>query len=359
MKTPVAVLGATGSVGQRFVQLLDRHPWFEIRALCSSHRRVGQTYGESCRWTLSDPMPDSVRSMKLRPTTVEAANSPIVFSALPSQSAVVESGFARRGAAVFTNASHFRSKPDVPVLLPEINSGHFHLVDVQRQNRGWPGFIVANPNCTSTGIAVVLKALDDAFSVRRVFATSLQALSGAGYPGLSSMDLVDNLIPFIAGEEAKLEQEVAHLLGQVVNGSLEPSPLRLSAHCNRVPVSDGHTVCLSVEFARRPIDPGEAAAVLEGYRPPRTSAGLPSSPDPVISVRTEEDRPQPRLDRNTGQGMTTVVGRIRPDSLFHLKLVLLSHNTIRGAAGGSIFNAELALRERWVAPGRGLARIAG
>lgn len=356
---PVAVLGATGSVGQRFVSLLDHHPWFKVVALAASDRSVGQKYSEACRWVLNDPMPEYAREMVVVPASPQSVNAKIVFSALHSEIAKdLEPQFAQAGAAVCSNASSHRRAEDVPLLLPEINADHVHLVKEQRKNHGWSGCITTNPNCTSTGLTIALKALDDAFGVKKVFAVSLQALSGAGYPGVPSLDIIDNVIPNINGEEEKVEWEPLKMLGKFIE-TLEPpssaagtpprarvdlADMRFSVHTNRVAVIDGHMVCASVELAR-PADPETAEAILRAYAAPSSARELPSSPRPVIEVRNEADRPQPRLDRLTGKGMTTVVGRVRRDPILDLKFVVLSHNTIRGAAGGSIYNAELLVKE--------------
>ncbi len=347
-RIPVAVLAATGSVGQRFIQLLDGHPWFEVAALTGSARRVGQLYGASCEWVLTDPMPAWAREMELLPSTPEAVNVPLVFSALPSNfAAEIEPQFARAGVMVCTNAGAFRRDPTVPILLPDINAEHLGLLPAQREKHRWRGAIVTNPNCTSTGMSIALKALDDAFGVQKVLAVSMQALSGAGYPGVPSLNILDNVIPNIGGEEEKLEWEPRKMLGKMESGGLQLADFVLSAHTNRVAVTDGHMVCLSVACAEQPAVEQVARALAE-YQPPVISRALPSTPQPVLLVRGEPDRPQPRLDRMAGKGMTTVVGRIRSDPLFHIKFVTLSHNTIRGAAGGSIYNAELLVREGWV-----------
>ncbi len=342
---PVAVLGATGLVGQRFVSLLDNHPWFKVVALAASDRSVGRKYSEVCRWVLNDPMPDYARNMTVVQALPESVNAKIVFSALHNEIAKdLEPQFAQAGAAVCSNASSHRRGEDVPLLLPEVNAEHIQLVKQQRVKRGWSGCILTNPNCTSTGLTVVLKALDDAFGVKKVFAVSLQALSGAGYPGIASIDIIDNVIPNIHAEEEKVEWEPRKMLGKLNDGKIDLADVRFSAHTNRVAVSDGHTVCASVELAHA-TDPKAAEAILRDYRAPASGRELPSSPQPVIEVRNEADRPQPRLDRLTGKGMTTVVGRLRRDPILDLKFVVLSHNTIRGAAGGSIYNAELLVRE--------------
>ena len=342
---PVAVLGATGSVGQRFISLLDNHPWFKVVALAASDRSVGQKFSDACRWVLNEPMPDYARDMVVVPASPDSVQAKIVFSALHNEIAKdLEPQFARAGAAVCSNSSSYRQAEDVPLLLPEVNAEHIQLVKIQREQRGWSGCILTNPNCTSTGLTVALKALDDAFGVKKIFAVSLQALSGAGYPGVSSLDIIDNVIPNINGEEEKVEWEPRKMLGKLMNNKIDLSDMRFSVHTNRVAVIDGHTVCVSVELAQ-PTDPETAEAILRAYTAPESARELPSSPRPVISVRNEADRPQPRLDRLTGKGMTTVVGRLRRDPILDLKFVVLSHNTIRGAAGGSIYNAELLVNE--------------
>lgn len=349
---PVAVLGATGSVGQRFISLLDNHPWFKVVALAASDRSAGQKYSQATRWVLDTPMPDYAKDMIIVPANTDAVQAKIVFSALHTEIAnELEPQFAKAGSAVCSNASSYRRGEDVPLLLPEINADHIQLIKQQRINHNWSGCIVTNPNCTSTGLTIALKALDDAFGVQKVFAVSLQALSGAGYPGVSSLDIMDNVIPNVGngGEEEKVEWEPRKMLGKLVGleapgARIELADIKFSAHTNRVAVIDGHTVCVSVGLAHR-TDPETAEAVLRAYAAPLSARDLPSSPRPVISVRDEADRPQPRLDRLTGNGMTTVVGRVRRDPILDLKFVVLSHNTIRGAAGASIYNAELLVNE--------------
>jgi len=343
-KIPVAVLAATGSVGQRFVQLLDRHPWFEVAALTGSDRSIGRAYGEACHWVMPEPMPVWAHQMIVEPTLPESIAAKLAFSALPADLAgELELRFARAGVAVCSNASTFRREADVPILLPEVNPDHARVVERQRRERGWRGCIVTNPNCTSTGLTVVLKALQNAFGLRRAIVLSMQALSGAGYPGVASLDILDNVIPIVNGEESKVEWEPRKMLGEIRLEEIQLAELIISAHTNRVAVSDGHLVCVSVELAA-PAGIVEAARVLSDYQAPQVSRQLPSAPQPVILLREEPDRPQPRLDRQSGRGMTTVVGRLRPDPIFHLKFVVLSHNTIRGAAGGSIYNAELLVK---------------
>ncbi len=343
-KVKVAILGATGAVGQRFVQLLENHPWFEVTALTGSDRTIGQPYGAACRWLLPTPMPAYARDLVVRPTApgFEAA---LAFSALPTDTArQLEPVLAAAGYAVCSNASAYRMAPDVPLIIPEVNPDHTGLIPGQKAGRGWPGFILAKPNCTSTGLTVALKALCDRFGLRRVFAVSLQALSGAGYPGVASLDILDNVVPYIAGEEDKVETEPRKMLGRLQGSVVEPDGVSISAQCNRVAVSDGHLVCASVEMEQA-ATPAEVEACLAEYQAPAVVQGLPSVARPVITVRPEDDRPQPRLDRDTGHGMTTVVGRVRADPLFHVKFVVLSHNTVHGAAGGAIVNGELLVAQ--------------
>lgn len=343
-RIPVAVLAATGSVGQRFVQLLDGHPWFKVVALTGSDRSVGRPYGEACHWILGEQLPEWAKNMTVVPTGPDAVPAGLVFSALPSDVAkTVEPDFAQAGKMVCSNASAYRTEADVPILLPEVNGDHAALVEAQRRRRGWSGGIVTNPNCTSTGMTVALKALQDAFGLKRVFAVSMQAVSGAGYPGVASMDILDNVIPNVEGEEAKVEWEPRKMLGNLAGEGIDLADFVISAHTNRVAVIDSHMVCLSLELDRK-AGLEEVKAALRNYQPIVAAQDLPSTPRPVILVREEFDRPQPRLDRMTGRGMTTVVGRVRPDPLLDYKMVVLSHNTIRGAAGGAIYNGELLVK---------------
>jgi aspartate-semialdehyde dehydrogenase len=282
------------------------------------------------------------------PTLPVGMDVPLVFSALPASVALeAEPEYARKGMLVCSNASAFRQAGDVPLLLPEVNPEHTGLLEFQRQNRSWEGGITTNPNCTSTGITIALKALQEAFGIQRVFAVSMQALSGAGYPGVPSMDIIDNVIPYVEGEEPKVEWEPRKMLGQFTGETVRLAEFGLSVHCNRVAVSDGHMVCISVGLENEASEQ-QVIEALQDYQAPASSRELPSAPHPVIRYRAEANRPQPRLDRLEGAGMTTVVGRVRPDSLFDWKMVVLSHNTIRGAAGGSIYNAELLHSQGYV-----------
>ncbi len=346
-KIPVGVLGATGAVGQRFIQLLAGHPWFEVTALAASERSAGKRYADVCKWVIPGDPPPAVGAMVVHPLE---PNLParLVFSALPADVArEIEPQFAQAGYAVCTNASAYRLVDDVPLLIPEVNADHVTLIERQRNGRGWSGLIVASPNCTITGVALPLKPLDVAFGVRKVFMVSMQAISGAGYPGVASLDILDNVIPYIPGEEEKFGQELRKMLGRVVDGGLVDADIVLSAHANRVPVFDGHTVSLSVGFAR-PATVDEVIAALHDFRGAEVARGLPSAPARPLVVRTEPDRPQPRRDRDTEGGMAISVGRVRPCPLLDIRMTTVSHNTLRGAASGAILNAELLVATGYV-----------
>lgn len=344
-RIPVAVLGATGAVGQRFVQLLDNHPWFKVVVLTGSERAIGKTYAQACHWILSTPMPEWAREISILPAVPDDSDVPLVFSALPSSSAYeVEPYYARRGVIVCSNASAFRAEPDVPLVLPEVNPEHISLISHQREKRGCTGAIVTNANCTITGLTIVLKALADQFGINKAFVVSMQAVSGAGYPGVSSMDILGNVVPYIYDEEDKIESEPRKIMGTAKDDHVELADFEITAHANRVPVLDGHMVCLSIELANKgSID--VVAEALRGFQAPAMSRDLPSAPRSVIELKDEPDRPQPRLDIMTGRGMTTLVGRLREDPVLDYKMVILSHNTIRGAAGASIYNAELLVKQ--------------
>ena len=346
-KIPVAILGATGAVGQRFIQLLADHPWFEIAALAASERNVGRRYADVAKWVIPGDPPPAVAEMIVRPLE-PGLPAQIVFSALPSEVArQVEPTFARAGYAVCSNASAYRQEPYVPLLIPEVNADHVAMIPHQRARCDWPGLIVTSPNCTTTGIVLPLKPLDDTFGLRRVFAVSMQAISGAGYPGVASLDILGNVVPYIGGEEEKIESETRLLLGRIENGMRIAADIAISAQANRVPVLDGHTVCLSVGFEKTPTVE-EAVAALADFRGPEVVRKLPSAPGRPILVRPEPDRPQPRRDRDAMDGMAVTVGRVRPCPLLDLRLVTVSHNTLRGAASGAIMNAELLVAAGYV-----------
>lgn len=344
-KIPVAVLAATGSVGQRMISLLDGHPWFEVVEITASDRSAGKTYEESCHWFLSTPMPEYVKKMTLLPTEAAAVNSAkIVFSALPADIAKeIEPDFAKKGMFLSSNAAAYRKDPLVPILVPEVNPEHLGLLDAQKSQYGWTGGIITNPNCTTTAFMVPFHAVDARYSIRKAMVFSMQALSGAGYPGVSSLDIIDNVIPFIGGEEAKVEYEPLKILGKFNGAGIDLHPMVVSAQTNRVAVVDAHTICISFETVEKP-SVEELIATVSSYQVPEVCAGLPSCPDQPIIYHTEDNRPQPRLDRDLKKGMATNVGRIREDRIFDYKMVCVSHNTIRGAAGGSIFNGELIAR---------------
>ena len=345
---PVAVLGATGAVGQRFVQLLDGHPWFKVVALTGSERTAGNSYAHACHWILPSPMPAWAGGMEVLPNSPDVAAVLLAFSALPAAAAQsVEPLFAASGAAVCTNASTFRTAEDVPLVLPEVNPEHTRLIERQRFVRGWKGCIVANANCTITGLTITLKALLDSFGLKRLFVVSMQAVSGAGYPGIASMDILGNVVPYIDGEEDKMEWEPLKMLGNLQDGEVVLADLAISAQANRVAVIDGHMLCLSVELEKKSTLE-EVRQALRQFAAPEISRELPSAPAFPILLSDEPDRPQPRLDLTAGGGMTTVVGRVREDTLLDYRMVILSHNTIRGAAGGSIYNAELLVRQGWI-----------
>lgn len=339
-KINVGVLGATGTVGQRFIQLLAAHPWFQITALAASERSVGQQYEDACRWHLPTPVPADVRNLAIRPIEPDL-DCQLVFSALPSDVAgLVEKRFARAGYVVCSNAAAHRMDRDVPLLIPEVNPDHTKLIQVQRQHRNWKGFIVASANCTATQLVLALKPLQDAFGLRKLSVVTMQAISGAGYPGVPAMDILCNIIPHIDGEEDKVESESLKLLGTLQGDAVVDASFAISAQCNRVPVVDGHTECVSVELEQKP----DAKAVIdafEAFSGTLRVADLPSSPDRVIVVTRAEDGPQPARDRAAGNGMSVSVGRVRHCPVLDFKFVVLGHNTLRGAAGGSIHNAEL------------------
>jgi aspartate-semialdehyde dehydrogenase len=360
-KISVGILGATGMVGQRFVQLLADHPWFEITALAASDRSAGRSYGDACHWLLPTPMPEVVRGIPVQAVD-PTLDCSLVFSALPSKVArQVEGRFAQAGYGVCSNASAHRLEPDVPLLIPEVNPDHTALIRVQRRRRAWDGFIVTSANCSTTQLVLALKPLHQIFGLKKLSVVTLQAVSGAGYPGVPSLDILDNVIPFIDGEEYKLEREPRKLLGtlQAENMSdacIVDAPFVISAQCNRVPVRDGHTECVSIAFDRNPAfrevsdrdGIEEVIAALEAFEGSPDVAALPSSVTRPIRVYRDLDRPQPIRDREMGAGMVVTVGRVRPCPVLDVRFVVLGHNTLRGAAGGAVHNAELLLTQGWL-----------
>ncbi len=344
MKYKVAILGATGMVGQKFIQMLEGHPWFQVSALIASERRVGKIYSDEVDWIVSKDIPKNVTEMEMLPMDPKRIDADIVFSALPSDVARdIEARFASEGFVVASNASAFRMEDDVPLVIPEVNPDHLGLIDVQRKKRGWDGFIVTNPNCTTIVLVITLKPLLD-IGLKEVNMASMQALSGAGYPGVPSLAITDNIIPFIRGEEDKVETEPLKLLGYFDGKRIKFADISVSASCHRVPVIDGHTEAVFAKFSGKV----EVDEIADAFRSLKPVDGLPTSPENVIVVRDEPDRPQPRLDRNEGNGMSVVVGRIRKDGEDRVKYIAMGHNTVRGAAGASILNAELMVKEKLI-----------
>ena len=339
-KMKVAILGATGAVGQRFVQLLADHPWFEVAEVVASDRSAGKPYREACTWRLPSGMPDAVGSLVVKSLDAPL-HSKLLFSGLDSSVAGdAEAEFANRGHAVVSNSRNHRMAADVPLLIPELNPSHLDAVSAQRRRTGG-GYIVTNPNCSVVGLAMAVGPLHRSFGVEAVAVVTLQALSGAGYPGVASMDIGDNVIPFIGGgEEEKIESEPQKILGDYEDGSFRPAQIAISSSVHRVSVSDGHTMAAFLKL-RKKASPAQAAEVLAGFRGEPQERGLPFAPQHPIHVLLDENRPQPRLDRDRERGMAVSVGRLREDRLFDLRLEALVHNTIRGAAGAAILNAEL------------------
>ncbi len=351
---PVGILGATGTVGQRFVQLLAEHPWFEVAAITGSQRTAGRPYREGVNWKLNGDIPEAVGELIVQPTDTKLAvggKTPVVFSALPTAEAREwEPQFAAAGFAVITNASAFRMTPDVPLLIPEVNPAHTSLIPAQQANHGWPGFIVASPNCSTTSVILPLKVWQEAFGLEAAVITTLQAISGAGYPGVSSMDILDNVVPYIGGEDAKLENEPKKLLGAAVNGQLQLAAVKIGAQANRVPVFDGHLASVSVKLGRS-VSVDEAIAALENWQPPAVCRQLPTAPARPLIYHHDPARPQPRLDRDAENGLAWSVGQVRECGALDLRFVSITHNTLRGAASGAILNAELLVAQNFVKRG--------
>ncbi len=340
-KRRVGILGATGTVGQRLIHMLRNHPYFEVTALAASDRSEGKRFVDVCSWKLPFEMPEAVKEMK-----VFACKPPldcdVVISSLPSSIAVeAEAAFAAAGYPVISNSSTYRMPDDVPLVVPEINPDHLDIIPYQRKKRGYDkGYLVTNPNCTTIGLVMVLAPLERAFGLEAVMMTSMQAISGAGYPGEASMDIIDNVVPHIGGEEEKVEMEPQKILGKLTDTKIVSAPFLVSAQCNRVAVQDGHLESVRVKLQKKTTVEAVAEALASFTGLPQ-ELKLPTAPARPIIVRSEKDRPQPRLDRDAEGGMATVVGRISKDTIFDFKLTLISHNTIRGAAGAALLNAEL------------------
>jgi aspartate-semialdehyde dehydrogenase len=338
----VAVLGATGAVGQAFIRLLVDHPWFELVEVAASERSAGKRYDEATRW-LGSEIPRQVGAMPVKTCDPAEVSAEIVFSALDSAVAgEAEQRFAAAGRWVISNAKNHRMEPDVPLVIAEVNPEHMALLEAQRARRGWGGGIVTNGNCSTIALVSAVAPLHRAFGIRRMVVVTMQAVSGAGYPGVPSLDALGNVVPFIREEEEKIEEETLKFLGTLEGPSVRPASLVVGAHTNRVPVENGHTICVSLEL-EHPVAPREARAALLDWKGAQEARELPTSPGRPVIVRDEVDRPQPRRDADSGGGMSTVVGRIRADPVLGLRMVAMAHNVVRGAAGAAVQNAELLI----------------
>lgn len=340
----VAVLGATGAVGQSFVKLLHGHPWFDLVAVAASERSVGRPYVEAAKWLSSDAMPDEIARMTVLPCDPKKVDAELVFSALDSSVAgEAEAAFAKAGRFVLSNAKNYRMDPDVPLVIAEVNPDHLDILESQQKRRGWTGGIITNGNCVAIVGALPLAPIQQKFGISKVFASTMQAVSGAGYPGVPSLDILGNVIPLIKDEEPKIETELQKFLGTPKDGVIESAPFKVSSHANRVPVEHGHTICMSIELVKK-ASPEEVSAAIAAWTGAPEARGLPSAPARPVQLATSPDRPQPRLDASAGDGMTVTVGRIRPDTIFDLRMVVSGHNIVRGAAGASVLNAELLVK---------------
>jgi aspartate-semialdehyde dehydrogenase len=349
-KLKVGILGATGTVGQRMIQLLERHPWFEVSAVAASDNSAGKTYANAARWLLETPVPGPVAGFTVQPCQAEL-ECDFVLSGLPSDVArETEIQFAKSGMPVVSNASSHRMAPDVPLLIPEINPDHLEAVDSQKKRLGSSGYIVTNPNCSAIGLVFPMAALERTFGLEAVHVVTMQALSGAGYPGVASLDIIDNVVPSIDGhgEERKIETEPLKILGRWRNNRFEDAAIRMSAMTHRVNVRDGHLEAVSVKL-RKQASSEDLEAAIRNFTSPIDELSLPSAPRPVMLCESHAQRPQPRLDRDRGQGMAIVVGPVARCPVLDFKFRLLSHNTIRGAAGAAILNAELLYRKGMIA----------
>jgi len=339
-KIPVGILGATGVVGQRFIQMLERHPWFEVAWLAASDRSEGKSYAEAARWRLKTPIPAAVAAMRVSPAIPDGAPR-VIFAALDAGiAAELEPRFADAGCAVVSNSSALRMQQDVPLVIPEVNADHIKLIDGQSWRKKSGGYVVTNPNCSAIGLVLALAPLQQRFGLESVMAVTMQAVSGAGYPGVASLDILGNVIPYIAKEEEKMEEETRKLLGQINGTKVVPATFAMSAQCNRVAVEDGHTESVSIRLKNK-AEPEEMIAAWNSFRAEPQELQLPSAPKNPVVYFGAPDRPQPRFDIDLGAGMTTAVGRLRPCGVLDWKFTVLSHNTIRGAAGAAVLNAEL------------------
>ena len=339
-KLPVGILGATGIVGQRFIQMLEHHPWFEVAWLAASERSEGRTYGEAVRWRMKTSLPSRIAAMRVSPATPEGAPKTIFAALDASIAAELEPRFAEAGCAVVSNSSALRMKSDVPLVIPEVNPDHLKLIEAQSWRKRNGGFAVTNPNCSAIGLVLALAPLEQQFGLQTVMAVTMQAVSGAGYPGVASLDILGNVIPYIAKEEEKMEEETLKLLGHRNGAGIKPATFGMSAQCNRVAVEDGHTESVSVKLKKK-VQAEELVSAWNEFRSVPQELKLPSAPEKPVIYVSAADRPQPRFDAESGAGMTATVGRLRPCSVLDWKFTVLSHNTIRGAAGAALLNAEL------------------
>ena len=347
-KIPVGILGATGTVGQRFIQLLHEHPWFEITWLAASDRSAGKAYSDAAKWNLATPIPANIAAMKVSAAAPDSSTPKLVFAALDATAAQqIEPAFAEAGHAVVSNSSAFRMAEDVPLIIPEVNGDHVPLIKTQKWYKKNGGFMVTNPNCSAIGLVLALAPLHRRFGIDKIFVATMQAISGAGYPGVPSMDILGNVIPYIAKEEDKMEAETRKLLGSLNGSRVIDADLVLSAHCNRVAVEDGHTESVSLKL-RKPATAEEILDTWKEFRCLPQKLKLPTAPEQPVIYETAPDRPQPRLDRDRGRGMSAVCGRLRPCNIFDWKFTVLSHNTIRGAAGAAVLNGELLKAQGYI-----------
>jgi aspartate-semialdehyde dehydrogenase len=346
-KIPVGILGATGIVGQRFIQLLEHHPWFEVAWLAASERSENRPYAEAARWRMKTALPERVATMTVSPASPEGAPK-VIFAALDAGiAAELEPRFAEAGCAVVSNSSALRMKPDVPLVIPEVNPDHIKLLECQSWRRKSGGFAVTNPNCSAIGLVLALAPLHQQFGLETVMAVTMQAVSGAGYPGVASLDILGNVIPYIAKEEEKMEEETRKLLGSINGHGVKLADFGMSAQCNRVAVEDGHTESVSIKLKKK-ARPEEIISAWNGFRSLPQELNLPSAPEKPVVYVSASDRPQPRFDSESGAGMTTTVGRLRPCGVLDWKFTVLSHNTIRGAAGAALLNAELLKAQGYI-----------
>jgi len=339
-KLPVGILGATGVVGQRFVQMLEHHPWFEVAWLAASDRSEGRPYADAVRWRMKTQLPLRVATMRVSPATPDNAPK-VIFAALDATiAAELEPRFAEAGHAVVSNSSALRMQSDVPLVIPEVNADHIKLLECQSWRRKSHGFVVTNPNCSAIGLVMALAPLHQTFGIDTVMVVTMQAVSGAGYPGVASLDILGNVIPYIAKEEEKMEEETLKLLGKLDGSKVHPADFGMTAHCNRVAVEDGHTESVSIKLKKK-ASPEQIIACWNSFRSIPQELQLPSAPERPTQYLNSPDRPQPRFDVDAGHGMTATIGRLRPCSVLEWKFTVLSHNTIRGAAGAALLNAEL------------------